>query len=375
MSRSAPAGRSFRSARSRIYHHLYETEEFCTRQTLAERCEISMPTLHQNLTELMNDGLVRYSGEERSTGGRRARGLEIVPDARIAVGLCITERHLRLTAVDLRLRELAYRSLPFPLADRLAEPAPLAEHLESFLTDYRLDRSRLLGVGLAIPGIITRDGSRIYRAPTLGLQDMPLDWLTAGLPYPVHAENDASCSGYAEFFLRGGQRNMAYFLLENGVGGAVILAGRPYGGSSGRSGEFGHICVEPGGALCSCGRRGCLEAYCSPLRIRREFGVSTAEFFHGVQEHVPEYETLLYDMLRRLAVAVNCVRMTLDCSVVLGGFLAAQLAPYLPVLKRYVTAGNPFDQEADFLRLSTLRRQVAPLGAALYFVQDFVNAI
>ena len=65
-------------ARSRIYRHLYESHEHCTRQLLAEQCGISMPTLYQNLNELMDEGLVCDSGEEQSTGGRKARGLDIV---------------------------------------------------------------------------------------------------------------------------------------------------------------------------------------------------------------------------------------------------------------------------------------------------------
>ena len=343
---------------------------------LAEACGISMPTLYRHLSELMEDGLVRCSGEELATGGRRAGGLEIVPDARVAVGISVTERHMRITAVDLRLQELNYRSLPFDLVAQLRDDRVLlAQHLESFLTDYRLDRSRLLGIGITIPGLLTRDRTRILAVPTMGLKNAPLAAIIRDIPYPVHVENDGSSSGYAEYFAGGRQRSMAYFSLEYGVGGAVILGGRPYQGSSGRSGEFGHICVEPGGLPCSCGKRGCLEAYCSPRRIHEELGMSLADFFDGVERHMPECETLLYDMLRHLAIAVNGVRLTLDCEVVLGGYLTEYLQPYLPILKRYVLSGDPFDQDAEFLRLSTLRRHIAPMGAALYFVQDFIGNI
>ena len=107
MNRVASTQQNPLSVRSRIYQTLYTSEELCTKQSLAKRCQISMPTLYQNLSELMQDGLVRYSGEARSTGGRRALGLDIVPDARISIGISVTEHHLRLVAADLRLRELA----------------------------------------------------------------------------------------------------------------------------------------------------------------------------------------------------------------------------------------------------------------------------
>ena len=120
---------------------------------------------------------------------------------------------------------------------------------------------------------------------------------------------------------------------------------------------------------------GCLEPYCSPVRIEKNLGISTEEFFQGVAEHQPECEALLYDMLRHLAVAVNSIRMTLDCDVVLGGFFSEYLAPYLTDLRRYVLAGNPFEENANFVQLSMLRRHITPLGAALHFIREFVENI
>lgn len=364
------------SARSRIYRYLYENKEFCAKQTLAKQCEISMPTLYQNVSELMDDGLVRYSGKERSTGGRRAQGLEIVPDVRFAVGISIADTRLRLAAADLRLNELAYREILFADISRPhGQAAAIREVLESFLDDNRLDRGRLLGVGITIPGIVTPECDRIVMAPTLHLTDTPLHGLTREIPYPVYIENDASSSGYAEWFARGAQQNMAYFSLENGVGGAVLIGGIPYGGDNSRSGEFGHICVEPGGLPCSCGRHGCLEAYCSARRVSDELDVSLSEFFDGVERHEPAYETLWWDMLRHLAIGINNVHMALDCDVVLGGLLSEHLSPYMPVLERYVLSGNPFAKDAGFVQLSRLRKHIAPLGAALHFVREFVYSV
>ncbi len=376
MTQGSAAQQGAASARSRIYRYLYETQAFCSKQALAKHCAISMPTLYQNLSELMDDGLVRYSGERQSTGGRKAQGLDIVPDARVAAGVSVSEDLLRLTVVDLRLNELAYQAGPFDLAAALSDrSAVLSGILEKFLDDAGVERSKLLGVGVTIPGLLSPDHSRIAFAPTLGLRDVPLRDLTRGIDYPVLVDNDASASGHAECYVRDGQRNMAYLFLENGVGGAVLIDGKPYAGSGGSSGEFGHICVEPGGLRCACGKFGCLEAYCSPRRIEKTFGVTAEEFFQGVEAHNAEYESLLYDMLRHIALAINSIRMSLDCDVVLGGFFSEFLRPYLPVLRRYVEACNPFGESADFVQLSTLRRHVAPLGAALSFVREFVNGV
>ena len=365
------------SVRSRIYRYIYEARGFCSRQAVANACGISMPTLYQNLSELMEAGLVRSSGEEQSTGGRKAQGLDIVPDARIAVGIAVSEHHLRLIAMDLRLRELAYSMLPFDLIAELSgtHSAELAAVLERFLDDNAIDRSRLLGVGVTIPGLITKDHASILNAPTLNLENVQMEALLRDIPYPVYAENDATASGHAECFVRGEMENLAYLSLENGIGGAVVIAGVPYAGDDAKSGEFGHICIEPGGLPCTCGKHGCLEPYITPKRITDGMGVTLEEFFAGAERHNPAYESLLYDMLRHLAIGVNNIHMMLDCKVVLGGFLAEYLQPYLPVLRQYVLAGNPFITNADFVQLSVVPRHITPLGAGLYFVREFIENV
>ncbi|MBQ6468694.1 MAG: ROK family transcriptional regulator [Lachnospiraceae bacterium] len=364
------------SVRSRIYRILSDTEGTFSKKELAEMCGISMPTLHQNLKELIDAGLISYTDEWQHTGGRRARGLDIVPDARFSVGIFFNKNTFRIVAADLRLREMAYDSMPFDFDSCLEGTAPKVSNLlEQFLVNTSLDSSRLLGVCVAVPGLISKDQTTIEFAPTLGIRDFPLSRLLGDIPYPVHIVNDATASGRAEHFMRKQNGNMAYLSLENGVGGAVVINDSPYDGDHSRSGEFGHICVEPGGLPCSCGKLGCLEPYCSPNRIKTSLGISIDDFFKNVEEHDPVSISLFFDMLRHLAIGINSIRMTLDCDVVLGGFLSEYLVPYLDILRNYVLAGNPFEENADFVQFSTLRKHITPLGAALYYIRRFVENV
>lgn len=368
-----------RQTRSNIYRYIYDAQGFCSRQSLARDLNLSLPTVYQNLSELMAAGLVRDSGQQKTTGGRKASGLSIVPDARVAVGISVTESRLRLVAADLLLHELAYQEAAIEPIVRFSDVGEqLSRVLERFLDDFQLDRKRLLGVGVALPAVMSPDSRRITAAPTLRLKDTSLEGLTHSIPYPTYVENDATSGGAAECFVRRSNQNMAYLSLENGVGGAILFGGAPYLGDHRRSGEFGHMCVEPGGIRCTCGRLGCLEAYCSPRRIRNAFGVTLNEFFVQLERSGPEseeYKALWDNMLRHLAIGVYNIRMALDCDVVLGGFLSEFLSPYLPRLKEYVTGINPFEEETEYLHLSTLRKHTIPLGAALHFVVDFLEEI
>lgn len=364
-----------RSASSSIYHRLYSVTGFCSRQSLARDLGLSLPTVYQNLSKLMEAGLVRDSGEQQATGGRKASGLSIVPGARMAVGISIMERQLRFVAADLQLNELAYRKTDIEPIGRFSDMGELlSQQLEHFLDKFSIDRGRLLGVGIALPAVMSSDSRYITAAPTLSLKDTTLEGLTAHIPYPTYVENDATCGGFAEWFARSTQKTMAYLSLETGVGGAVLFNGVPYPGENHRSAEFGHMCIEPGGLLCSCGKRGCLEAYCSTRRIRDTFGVSVEEFFHDL-EHNGDYKALWNNMLRYLALGVNNIHLALDCDVVLGGWLSEYIPPYFSQLKEYAASGNPFGCDSGFLHLSTRRRHIVPLGAALHFIVRFLEQL
>lgn len=367
------------SVASSIYNYLYRSTSFCSRQSLARELGLSMPTVYQNLSKLMELGLVCESGEQLSTGGRKVSGLSIVPQVRTAVGISVTEHYLRFVASDLLLNELAYRQLSINAGVIFSGSGKLlSESLERFLDDSGIDRERLLGVGIAIPAVMSPDVRHITAAPTLHLRDTSLEGLAGHIPYPTYIENDATCGGYAEWFERSGVGDMAYLSLENGVGGAILFDGRPYLGNNRRSAEFGHMCVEPGGLTCTCGKQGCLESYCSPRRIQNTFGVTPEDFFSTIERHGPgyqEYSALWENMLRHLAIGISNIRMALDCDVVIGGRLREFLPPYLPRLKEYVSGIDPFGSGADYLQLSALRRHAVPLGVALHFVVDFINQI
>ena len=251
----------------------------------------------------------------------------------------------------------------------------LAAQLERFLDENGVDRGKLLGVGVSLAGVISAESRSILFAPTLALRDVPFSQLLQAIPYPTRLENDGTCGGFAEWFSSPGTRNIAFLSIEDGVGGSVLVNGAQFTGDNGRSGEFGHMCVEPGGLPCKCGRRGCLEAYCSATRLTEVSGVTLREFFLGVECGNSAYRTLQDDYLRHLAIGIHNIRLALDCDVVLGGFMAKFLEPYLPQLRDQLAQLDPFDAAGAYLHLSRYPKHAALIGAALYFVKQFLDQV
>ncbi len=152
-----------------------------------------------------------------------------------------------------------------------SHPAPQAldriiAELAAAIGHARENHPGSTAVGIGFPGFVNPASGVVSLSPNLpGLIDADIAGpLARRLNLPVVMENDALAAAYGEYLLMA-QRpaNLIYLGLGTGVGGGLILQGKPYPGEHGVSMEVGHIIVQPGGRPCGCGNRGCLERYAS----------------------------------------------------------------------------------------------------------------
>jgi glucokinase len=126
---------------------------------------------------------------------------------------------------------------------------------------------RLRGIGVSAPGPLDINRGVVTEAPNLpGWTEIALQQrIREASGLPAWIENDANAGAFAEHRAGAGRgsRHMILVAIGTGVGGGLILDGRLYHGASGGAGEVGHMIVDPGGAICGCGRAGCLEAVAS----------------------------------------------------------------------------------------------------------------
>ncbi len=129
-----------------------------------------------------------------------------------------------------------------------------------------------LPVGIGVAGIIDYEAGRYLYGPNTGFQDLDLvEMLGKALGRPVFMDNDANCAAWAEhrFGAGRGTRHFLCVTLGTGVGGGIVVDGRPYRGARGGAAEIGHVLVDPDGPVCGCGRRGCWEQYASGQALMR----------------------------------------------------------------------------------------------------------
>jgi predicted NBD/HSP70 family sugar kinase len=249
-----------------------------SRAEIAERLELSPATVTSITRKLIAGGLVTEGGPRVPQGGRPSIPLALVPSAGHAIGVQVAREHVTLVLVRLDASVVHGETRKFD-----PEMPGALGMLEDFIRaemDYAgARRLPLLGVGIAVPGVVDPETGTLRMSVRLGWTGMPLAArMREKLALPVFVDNDISAVTAAER-LYGPGADCADFLLVaigKGIGLGMVLDGAPYRGAVGAAGELGHVPILPGGPVCSCGNRGCLETQVSTealLRRARERGI------------------------------------------------------------------------------------------------------
>ncbi|MBO7310549.1 MAG: ROK family protein [Clostridia bacterium] len=150
----------------------------------------------------------------------------------------------------------------------------IAKLCKSICAEMGISLSDIEGIGIASPGIANHDTGVVEYANNLPFKKFPIAQLlkdNLGESIPVRIENDANAAAWGEACAGAakGSKNSIMITLGTGVGGGIIIDGKVYSGFNYAGGELGHIVIEVDGAPCSCGRRGCWEAYSSATALIR----------------------------------------------------------------------------------------------------------
>ena len=188
------------------------------------------------------------------------------------IGLDIGGTYIKAAVVDQQGRILKRDRMETPASEGPEAVAATGAELARRISDG--DYPRPSGLGAASAGMMNAERTTVLFAPNLtGWEDVPLAQMLedkTGLPCTL--ENDANAAALGEYWRGAGRETkvMVLLTLGTGIGGGVVLEGRPLVGNNGMGSELGHMSLEPDGPTCGCGKKGCLEALASaPAVVRR----------------------------------------------------------------------------------------------------------
>ena len=324
---------------------------------------------------MIAEGLLEEKGELQSTGGRRAKALSAVANAKLAVGLDITKNHITLLLTNIVGEILKYERICQPFAQGEPYYQKVSYRLELFLDESNIDREKILGVGISFPGIIDLDKELITYSHILGIEDIPFRSISSFFPYPCSFLNDANAGAYAEGFHGDGAGRFFYLSLSNTVGGAIFDRNELVHGKNFRCGEVGHMTIVMDGESCYCGKRGCLDAYCAAWRLSKAADGKLEQFFRLLDQGDTEAARMWDSYINYLAIAINNIHMVLDCDIVLGGYVGSCIGTHIQELWDSVAGRNTFGEKEPYVKACHYKVAAAALGAALKVVEAFVCQI
>lgn len=357
---------------SSIYKLVYQNNGI-TRQEIQHKLRLSLPTIAQDLRILEQKNLVRASGLSESNGGRRPQTFECDAKARYAIGVALQRDSVELIAIDLFGKCLAFRSLFVSYEKSRVYQCMLSSNIKQFALELKLPLERLLGVGIAVQGLVSDDGNRIIYGKVMQNTGSTLSDFVQELNVPAKLIHDAEAAAFAEIWNRKDLKNAIYLGLNRNIGGAVVIDRKILHGGSSRSGAIEHMCLVQNGVLCYCGRRGCMETCCSGERLERTSGNTLEAFFRRLRAGDAEMRKIWLDYLKYLAFSIDNIRFVLDQTILLGGYIAEQMIDEdIGFIREHV-------QTAEMCELRLEKGAVltcsAATGAALQYIEQFLSSI
>ncbi|QBE96912.1 N-acetylglucosamine repressor [Blautia producta] len=252
-----------------------------SRAEIARTIGLSIPTVMKITEEFSHKQFVQDVGKGESSGGKRPELLELIPDSKYIIGVGVGRSKTNVLMMNLagevfirEIMETGGTVVPEVWISRLIRV------IENVIRESGLPEKRILGMGIGMPGILDEESGKVLFSPDFKWENV--DMLTPireRFKMDITIENANRALAMGEYYFGAGvdSRNFLVVNLGHGIGSAIMREGEFYRGSSGSSGEIGHIILEKNGPKCNCGNKGCLEAIASGNAIARDAKIAVLE--------------------------------------------------------------------------------------------------
>lgn len=263
-----------------------------SRVTLSEMVCLSPTSVGKMMKELIEEGFVREIGEVSGNLGRKATLLDIVPNRMRAIGISLREGEIRAGVVNIRGEILQKKRLAVEdksyihvveqiksLIDELSDFC----HRQSGGSPVKLP----VGIGVNVSASAEYQTGTVISWPEFGWKNIPLKaLLQRSYPYPVWVDNQAKAESKAVKLFGQVNDRQEYMMvhLDDEISVVRMLGGTLMRGANHLEGEIGHMIIDPNGALCKCGRKGCLNTKIGRGALEQRLGMSFGEMVRRYRE-------------------------------------------------------------------------------------------
>ncbi|OXS53884.1 hypothetical protein B1A99_28725 [Cohnella sp. CIP 111063] len=369
---------------------------------ISDRTKLSFTAVKNIIEELVSYDLICEVGYDESSGGRKPLLYQIKSDRFYSIGLHLSVSRIRVSILNLEGKmhhqfETETRKewlQSNEIIDRMIEC------IERALIDANVERDKILGIGMAIPGPLDPFAGIVLSPPNMkGLEHVRLKELVeAHFGLETFIEKDANLIALGEFWHGAGRLNHNVFYLDAdiGIGSGFIIDNKLYHGSPYGAGEIGHGTIHIDGPRCNCGNYGCLEAIASGLAIERRAGeeirrgadasfrtlyldnensIDIYTILHAANEGDELAGRLLLESARYVGIAIgNAINLLMPQMIVIGGTLTHAYPAYFDQVKE-VALNRILSSFADNARIEKAQLGMfgGAIGAGMLVLENFFD--
>lgn len=359
---------------SDVYHYIYHNHG-CSKQAIATALSMSLPTVTQHLTTLLNEGLIEKCGQLTSSVGRRAAAYCAIATARISIGIEILSRNVYVTALNLYGKKEAKEKFKLEFQPTQCYFEKLKNIVTGFLQTHGYEENQILGIGLGIQGLTSRDGTQVIYGRILDCTGLSIQMFSNYFSVPCKFFHDSECASNSELWENPEIKDAIYLSLGYHLGGAIIINGELQSGLTGKSGTFEHMTLIPEGRSCYCGKKGCAECYCSGYSLL-ENDMELEDFFKKKAQNDSLCQKKWEEYLNYLSMLINNLHMVIESTVILGGHITPYFSDRdIEFIRKTVLERSTFQDPTSYIVPGRCRSDAVSIGAALPFIKDFLNRI
>ncbi|WP_340392371.1 ROK family transcriptional regulator [Paenibacillus sp. FSL E2-0190] len=310
---------------------IIKNQQPISRASIAKQTGMSPTTVSRIVGELTEEGYLLDSEQVSSGLGRKSTLIGMMDASVLSVGVELDRSLMSIGIVDLQGQLICssqFPRTPDESPDRTLER--IHEAIEQLFQQHVIDRRRIVGIGVGLPGIVNNEEGIVVFSVQLGWKNVPLAKRLKELTgFEIAVDNELKVRALAEH-LKGaavGSSRTALLGFGQGVGSAMILEGEIYRGVMNSAGEIGHTTVDPNGMMCECGKAGCLQTYINISSLLSEANrirpIRTIEELFAAKHAGEQWAIHLIDRaLMYMAITINnVVCMYNPDSVILSGEL------------------------------------------------------
>lgn len=357
----------------KVYRYVYEQKQ-ATKTAIAYALQLSLPTVTQDLNELLETKKIIYAEKSAPTGGRPATVYQFNSCFRISIGVEVLANKVRLASIDLYGQITKEDSLDIVFVNDPSYYEIFGKWVNHFIDSLPYSKDAILGIIISIQGIVAKDHEHILYGKLLNSTDFTRTDFARHFCYPVSLIHDAEAAAIAEVWHMKQVSSAIYLSLNPHMGSAFIINNSVVHTKELSSGTVEHMILYHGKEECYCGKSGCADVYCSANSLMRMAGKNLPDFFQQLENGDETCQKIWRQYLSNLALLIDNIRMVINCDVIIGGLLEKYISDSsLDDLAKIIASISTFGSVTPIIIRGHYGNKATMIGSALTAIKEYLS--